>query len=76
MGGTLFLPICEAGRNSGGTLFICYSNCYFIELYGTIAGKRGVLNLAVPQVQKQSGKTDRGCFAIAWAVHLTYGAVA
>ena len=31
-----------------------------------------VLNVAVPQVQKQSEKTDCGCFAIDWAVHLTY----
>ena len=43
-----------------------------IELYGTAAGE-GVLNVAVPQLQKQSGKTDCGCFAIAWAVHLAYG---
>ena len=35
--------------------------------------KGGVLNVAVPQVQKQSGKTDCGCFAIAWTVHLAYG---
>ena len=44
-----------------------------IELYGTTAGEGGVLNVAVPQVQKQSGKTECGCFAIAWAVHLAYG---
>ena len=46
-----------------------------IELYGTTAGEGGVLNVhvAVPQVQKQSGKTDCGCFAIAWTVHLAYG---
>ena len=44
-----------------------------IELYGTTAGEGGVLHVAVPQVQKQSGKTDCVCFAIAWAVHLAYG---
>ena len=27
----------------------------------------------MPQVQKQSGKSDCGCFAVAWAVHLAYG---
>ena len=38
-----------------------------IELYETTAGEGGVLNMAVPQVQKQSGKTDYECFAIASA---------
>ena len=44
-----------------------------IELYGTTAGDGGDLNIAVPQVQKQSGKSDCRCFAITWAVHLAYG---
>ena len=37
------------------------------------AGDGADLNIAVPQVQKQSGKSDCECFAIAWAVHLAYG---
>ena len=44
-----------------------------VALYGTTAGQRGVLEITMPLVQKQTGKTDCGCFAIAWAVHLAYG---
>ena len=44
-----------------------------IEQYGMTACDGGDLNIAVPQVQKQSGKSDCGCFAIAWAVHLACG---
>ena len=34
-------------------------------------GERGVLNVAVSQVQKQSGKTEYRCFAIAWASYIS-----
>ena len=56
-----FLCVLVVGRENRENLDLVKISLYTV--YGNTVGGRGVLNTAVPKVQKQSGKTDCACFA-------------